>query len=49
MEFLFFLVKNKMEKDHGKCQWTDEKKKDAKGSNCLEYLVLKIFFQGLHK
>ena len=35
--------------DYGECEWSKDKKIDKKGSNCPEYLIMKIFMKGLFK
>ena len=34
---------------YGRCRWSDELMIDKKGSNCPEYLFIRMFMKGLFK
>jgi hypothetical protein len=34
---------------YGMCHWSDDFKTDAKGSNCPEFLFMRVFMKGLFK
>lgn len=34
---------------YGMCHWSDDFKIDAKGSNCPEFLFMRVFMKGLFK
>ena len=43
-------IQNHKKKDnYGVCQWSNELKEDSKGSNCPEYLIMRLFMKGLFK
>ena len=35
--------------NYGVCRWSDERKIDSKGSNCPEYLFMRVFMKGIFK
>lgn len=34
---------------YGMCHWSDDFKIDSKGSNCPEFLFMRVFMKGLFK
>ena len=41
-------LKNK-DNTYGFCHWSDDLKIDAKGSNCPEFIFMRIFMKGMFK